>query len=65
MIGGIILFETSNMSMVKGLGIGLAVGTAAAVASTKMMTKKGRKACRKNAAKCMKSMETVIDAMTR
>lgn len=51
------------MSMVKGLGIGLAVGTAAAVASTKMMTKKGRKACKKNAARCMKSMESVIDAM--
>ncbi|MBO5229951.1 MAG: hypothetical protein J6B52_00870 [Clostridia bacterium] len=57
------MFETSKMSMVKGLGIGLAVGTAAAVASTKMMTKKGRKACKKNAARCMKSMESVIDAM--
>ena len=51
------------MSMIKGLGIGLAVGTAAAFASTKMMSKKGRKACRKNAARCMKSMESVIDAM--
>ena len=57
------MFESSNMSMIKGLGIGLAVGTAAAVASTKMMTKKGRKACRKSAARCMKSMENVIDAM--
>lgn len=57
------MFASSNMSMVKGIGIGLAVGTAAAVASTKMMTKKGRRACKKNAAKCMKSMESVIDAM--
>lgn len=54
---------SSDMSMIKGLGIGLAVGTAAAFASTKMMSKKGRKACRKNAARCMKSMESVIDAM--
>lgn len=59
------MFMTSkNMSMVKGLGIGIAVGTAAAVAGSKMMTKSGRKACRKSAAKCMKTMEDMLDSIS-
>ena len=59
------MFMTSkNMSMVKGLGIGIAVGTAAAVAGSKMMTKSGRKACRKSAAKCMKTMEDMLDSFS-
>ncbi len=59
------MFMTSkNMSMVKGLGIGLAVGTAAAVAGTKMMTRRGRKACRKSAAKCMKTVEGMLDSIS-
>ncbi len=57
--------SSKSMDMVKSIGIGLAVGTAAAVAGSKMMTKSGRKACRKTAEKCMKNMETVIDAMMR
>ena len=59
------MFMTSkNMSMVKGLGIGIAVGTAAAVAGSKIMTKSGRKACRKSAAKCMKTMEDMLDSIS-
>ncbi len=53
--------SSKNMSMVKGLGIGLAVGTVAAVASSKMMTRSGKKACRKSAAKCMKTVEGMLD----
>lgn len=65
MIGGISL---KNMNMAKSIGIGLAVGTAAAYASTKMMSKSGMKACKKNVAKCMKSMESMMNgivSMTR
>lgn len=59
------MFMTSkNMSMVKGLGIGLAVGTAAAVAGSKMMTRSGKRACRKNAAKCMKTVEGMLDSIS-
>ncbi len=60
--------SSKNMTMAKGIGIGIAVGTAAAVASTKMMSKSGMKACKKNVAKCMKSMESMMDgivSMTR
>ena len=69
MIGGIAMFESSrNMDTVKSIGIGLAVGTAAAYAGSKMMTRSGRRACKKGAVKCMKSMESVLDtiaAMTK
>ncbi len=56
----------SNRSadIVKGMGIGLAVGTAAAVAGSKMMTKSGRKTCKKTAAKCMRTMEDVLDSIS-
>ncbi|MBR3780491.1 MAG: hypothetical protein IKK63_04725 [Clostridia bacterium] len=57
-----------NMTMAKSVGIGLAVGTAAAYASTKMMSRSGMKACKKNVAKCVKSMENMMDgiaSMTR
>ncbi len=58
------MFSSSkSMTMAKSIGIGLAVGTAAAVASTKMMSKSGMKACKKNVAKCMKSMESMIDGI--
>ena len=59
------LSSSKNMSIMKGMGIGLAVGTAAAVVSSKMMTKSSRRACRKNAIKCMKSVEDVISSMTK
>ncbi len=52
------------MSIVKGMGIGLAVGTAAAMVSSKMMTRSGKKAFRKNAAKCMKSVEDVMNGIS-
>ena len=55
--------SSKNMSMVKSLGIGIAVGTVAAVASSKMMTKSGMKACRKSAAKCMKTVEGMLDSI--
>ena len=59
------MFSSSKkMSIVKGMGIGLAVGTAAAMVSSKMMTKSGKKAFRKNAAKCMKSMEDVMNGIS-
>lgn len=59
------MFSSSkNMSVMKGMGIGLAVGTAAAVVGTKMMTGRGKRAFRKNAAKCMKSMEDVMNGIS-
>ena len=45
------------MSVAAGVGIGLAVGTAAAAVGSKMMTRR----CRRNAAKCMRSVEGVLD----
>lgn len=55
--------SSKNMTTAKSIGIGIAVGTAAAVASTKMMSKSGMKACKKNVAKCMKSMESMMDGI--
>ena len=55
--------SSKNMTMAKSIGIGLAVGTAAAVASTKMMSKSGMKTCKKNVAKCMKTMENMMDGI--
>ena len=52
------------MSIVKGMGIGLAVGTAAAMVSSKMMTRSGKMAFRKSAAKCMKSVEDVMNGIS-
>ncbi len=59
------LSSSKSMSVMKGMGIGLAVGTAAAVVGSKMMTKSSKKACRKNAIKCMKSVENAINSMTK
>lgn len=56
--------SSKSMDMVKSIGIGLAVGTAAAVAGSKMMTRSGRRACRKSAMKCMKSVENVMDSIS-
>ncbi len=58
------MFESKSMSIVKGMGIGLAVGTMAAVAGSKMMTRSGKRACRKNAAKCMKAVEGVMNGIS-
>ncbi|MBQ2972737.1 MAG: hypothetical protein IJE19_00130 [Clostridia bacterium] len=59
------LSSSKNMAIAKGMGIGLAVGTMAAVAGSKMMTKSSKRACRKNAIKCMKSMEDVLSGMVK
>lgn len=59
------LSSSKNMAIAKGMGIGLAVGTMAAVAGSKMMSKSSKKACRKNAVKCMKSMESVLNGMMK
>ena len=53
--------SSKNMSVAAGVGIGLAVGTAAAAVGSKMITRSGRRACRRNAAKCMRSVEGVLD----
>lgn len=59
------LASSKQMSVMKGMGIGLAVGTAAAMVGSKMMTKSSRRACRKNAIKCIKSMESVLNGMAK
>lgn len=60
------MFSSSkNMAIMKGMGIGLAVGTAAVIAGSKMMTRSSKRACRKNAIKCMKSVEGVLSNMTK
>lgn len=51
------------MSMIKGMGIGLAVGTAAVVAGSTMMSKSSKRACRKTAVKCMKTVEGMLSNM--
>jgi len=53
--------SSKNMSAAASIGIGIAVGTVAAVAGSKMMTRSGRRACRKSAARCMKSVEGMLD----
>lgn len=59
------MFSSSkNMNMVKSIGVGLAVGSVAAYAGSKMMSSSGRRAYRKTAAKCMKSMENVLDTIS-
>ncbi|MBE6820699.1 MAG: hypothetical protein E7516_06575 [Ruminococcaceae bacterium] len=55
---------TKNMSLVKGMGIGIAVGSAAAMAGAKMMTKSGRRMCRRNASKAMKTVEGMLDSIS-
>ena len=54
---------SKNMSMIKGMGIGLAVGTAAVVAGSTMMSKSSKRACRKTAVKCMKTVEGMLSNM--
>ena len=56
--------SSKNTDWIKGMGIGIAVGTMAAVAGTKMMTRSGRKSCKKSAAKCMRTVEEVLDSIT-
>ncbi len=55
--------SSKNMSVLKGMGIGLAVGTAAVVAGSTMMSKSSKKACRKNAIKCMRTVEDMLSSV--
>ena len=57
------MMSSKNMTTAKSIGIGIAVGTAAAVASTKMMSRSGIKTCKKNVAKCVKTMESMMDGI--
>lgn len=57
------LSSSKNMAIAKGMGIGLAVGTMAVIAGSKMMSKSSKRACRKNAVKCMKSVENALNGM--
>ena len=57
------MMSSKNMTTAKSIGIGIAVGTAAAVASTKMMSRSGMKTCKKNVAKCVKTMESMMDGI--
>ncbi len=56
--------SNKTADIMKGMGIGLAVGTAATFASTMMMSKSGRKACKKNAAKCMRTVEDMMNSIS-
>lgn len=56
--------SNKTADIMKGMGIGLAVGSAATFASTMMMSKSGRKTCKKNAAKCMRTMEDMMNSIT-
>lgn len=56
--------SSKGMDIAKGMGIGIAVGTAAAMAGTAMMSKSGKKMCKKTAAKCMRTMEDVLDGIS-
>lgn len=59
------MFASSKTgSMMAGVGIGMALGAAAGMAGSKMMTKSGRRACRRNAAKCMKTVEDMIGGVS-
>lgn len=59
------LSPSKTMSVMKGMGIGIAVGTAAAVIGSSMMSKSSKKACRKNAIKCMKSVENTLNSIMK
>lgn len=56
--------SNKTADIVKGMGIGIAVGTAATFASTMMMSKSGRKTCKKNAAKCMRTVEDMMNSIS-
>lgn len=64
--GGIrmMLGASKNSAMATGIGVGLAVGAATAVCTAKMMSCSGKRAYRKKAAKCMRTVEDVMDNIT-
>ncbi|MBQ4625865.1 MAG: hypothetical protein IJB45_01275 [Clostridia bacterium] len=56
------MFASSrNSAMATGIGVGLAVGAAAAMCTAKMMSGSGKRAYKKKAAKCMRTVEDVMD----
>lgn len=56
--------SNKTADIMKGMGLGLAVGSAATIASTMMMSKSGRKMCKKNAAKCMRTVEDMMNSIS-
>ena len=56
------MMQSKAPTMLAGMGIGMAVG-AAAVAGMSMMSGSGRKAAKKNAAKLMKTLDSVMDGI--
>lgn len=50
-------------SMLTGIGVGMAIGTAAAMAGVKMMDKSTMKTCKKNTAKCVKNINSMLDSV--
>lgn len=56
--------SNKTADIMKGMGIGIAVGTAATFASTMMMSKSGRRTCKKNAAKCMRTVEDMMNSIS-
>ena len=64
--GGIkMMFASSkNSAMATGIGVGLAVGVATAMCTAKMMSCSGKRAYKRKAAKCMRTVEDVMDNIT-
>ncbi len=58
------MFSSSKSSVIKSMGIGFAVGMAAVAAGAKMMSKSSKRACRKSAAKCMKTVEGMLNGVS-
>lgn len=59
------MFASSKTGpMAAGVGIGMALGAAAGMVGSKMMTGKGRRACRKGAAKCMRTVEEMMNGVS-
>ncbi len=56
------MFASSrNSATATGIGIGLAVGAATAMVTAKMMSGSGKRAYKKKAEKCMRTVEDVMD----
>ena len=59
------MFASSrNSAMATGIGVGLAVGTVTAMCTAKMISGSGKRAYKKKAAKCMRTVEDVMDNIT-
>lgn len=58
------MFLSSKNSVMKSMGIGFVVGMAAVAAGAKMMGRSSKRACRKRAAKCMKTVEGMLNSFS-